>query len=154
MRFNIRKVALTVLLTALLSVFSPSASTQSPQKRRLKGKASKAAAPVRSSSPSPRDNASSHNLNVEVKKTPFGKVIILTNRDKRPVTIRKITINDEMEPAKGGEDLLHSTKSWVSLPVELRLGDTLRVPTRPYRREIIYVDLDTDKGALTFKISK
>jgi hypothetical protein len=88
-----------------------------------------------------------------VKSNPFGRLVILTNREKSPITIRKIIINDEWD-VKDNPNLLHSTKSWVSLPVEMKLGDTLRVPLTVYRRAIIYVDLETDKGALTFKVSR
>lgn len=79
--------------------------------------------------------------------------MVFTNREKVPVTIRKIMINEEYD-YDGNGNLLHSTRSWTTLPVELSLGDTLRVPIYPYKKAVIYIDIETDKGKLTYKVNK
>jgi hypothetical protein len=97
--------------------------------------------------------AATPDLSVTVAHNFFGSSLVLGNRDKRPLTVRKLVINEEWSPG-AGKDMLHSTRGWVALPVELQLGDTLRVGVGDYARAIIYIDLDTDRGAFTFKVGK
>jgi hypothetical protein len=144
---------LTLILAIVASIptFTLSADAFSIQRRKRKKAPSNITVPLKNS-PSTKPAISSYDIGVELKSTPFGKVIILTNREKEPITIRKIVVNDEWEVK--GSDLLHSTKSWTSLPVELKLGDQLRASTYSYKRAVVYVDLDTDKGKFTFKVNK
>lgn len=147
-------IIIAVALIAIPSTFIQGAAVQASQRRRQKGRVLKVPAPVKHTSPASKGDAVAYDLSVEVKKTPFGKVVILTNREKVSITIRNLIINDEWKLEKGNDNLLHSTKSWVSLPIELMLGDSLRIPISSYKREIIYIKLDTDKGVLTFKVYK
>jgi hypothetical protein len=144
---------LTLILAVVISVppFTMSADAISIQRRKRKKAPPKATAPLKESPPA-KTAVSSYDMGVEIKPTPFGKVIILTNREKSPITVRRIVVNDEWEVK--GSDLLHSTKSWTSLPVELRLGDQLRASLYTYDRAPIYIDLETDKGKFTFKVNK
>jgi hypothetical protein len=144
---------LALSVSSFLLIFTLSDSTQATQRRKQKRNSSKVVAPAKKTPHAIKESTPSHDIGIEVKSNPFGRLIILTNREKSPITIRKIIVNDEWD-VKDNPNLLHSTKSWVSLPVELKLGDTLRVPLTVYRRAIIYVDLETDKGALTFKVSR
>ena len=154
MRQKALRVTSIVLLIAVLFTFIQSDTVQASQRRRQKVRVPKATSSAKNSPPAIKDDAAIYDLGVDVKKTPFGKVVILTNREKAPIAIRKLTINDEWEVEKGNDNLLHSTKSWVSLPVELMLGDSVRVPISSYSREVIYIKLDTDKGTLRFKVNR
>lgn len=149
MRRNCKCVVLCLSIVTLIMTFTMDTTAQSVQRRKRKKTPAKTSATIKNSSAS-KEPVSSHDIGVEVQSTPFGKVVILTNREKSPITVRQIVINDEWEIKSS--TLLHSTKSWTSLPVELMLGDTLRVSVSPYKRDVIYVDLYTDKGKLTFKV--
>lgn len=144
-------VALYLIVASFVLTIASDADAQSSARRKRKKAAAKVSTPVKNS-PSVKPTTSSYDMGVEVKSTPFGKVIVLTNREKTTITIHKIVVNDEWEVK--GSDLLHSTKSWTSLPVELKLGDELRASLYSYDRAPIYIDLDTDKGKFTFKVNK
>ena len=151
MKRKYRWLTLILAIVASIPTFTISADALSIQKRKRKKAPSKVTAPL-NNSPSTKTAVSSYDIGVEIKPTPFGKAIIITNREKAPITIQKIVVNDEWEIT--GSDFLHSTKSWTSLPVELKLGDQLRASTYSYDRAVIYVDLATDKGKFTFKVNK
>ena len=151
MKRKCRWLTLILTIVATTSTFIMSADALSIQRRKRKKTPSNITVPLKNS-PSTKAAFSSYDIGVEVKSTPFGKVIILTNREKAPITIQKIVVNDEWEIK--GSNLLHSTKSWTSLPVELKLGDQLRASVYSYDRAVVYVDLDTDKGKFTFKVNK
>lgn len=150
MQRKYRWITLILAIVTSIQTFTMRTDALSMQKRKRKKTPSNITVPK--NSPSIKIAISSYDMGVEVKPTPFGKVIILTNREKDTITIRKIMINDEWEIK--GSNFLHSTKSWISLPVELKLGDELRAPVYPYERAVIYVDLETDKGKFTFKVNK
>lgn len=150
-----RKIQVLALL--LLTIFTPSSLlhnsyAQASKNRRIRRGTSKSTPPAKILSRS-NSNTSNHDIGVEVVATKLGGVIILTNREKESVTIRKIVVNDEHDYAGNG-NLLHSTRSWTTLPVDLSLGDTLRVPIYPYKKAIIYIDIQTDKGTFTYKVNK
>ncbi|MDT4953732.1 MAG: hypothetical protein QOJ02_1870 [Acidobacteriota bacterium] len=151
MKRKYRWLTLFLVLIASIPIFTISTDALSIQRRKRKKPPTKVTAPIKNSPPT-KNIVSSYDMSVEVKSTPFGKVVILTNREKDTITIRKVVINDEWEIK--GSNFLHSTKSWTSLPVELKLGDELRAGVYPYEREVIYVDLETDKGKMTFKVNK
>lgn len=151
MKLKYRWLTLSLALVTSIPIFTMNAGALSLQRRKRKKSPSKVTAPIKNSPPA-KTAISSYDIGVEVNSSFFGKVIILTNREKDTITIRKIVINDEWEIKSS--NMLHSTKSWTSLPVELKLGDELRVPVSPYEREVIYIDLETDKGKLTFKVKK
>jgi hypothetical protein len=151
MKRKYRWLSLTLAVVASISAFTVSADALSIQRRKRKKTSSKVTAPLKTSPPA-KAAVSSYDMGVEVKSTPLGKVIVLTNREKTLITINKIVVNDEWEVK--GSDLLHSTKSWTSLPVELKLGDQLRASLYTYDRAPIYIDLETDKGKFTFKVNK
>lgn len=151
MKRKCKWAALCLAIAALVPTFTTEATANSIQRRKGKRSPSRVTAPVKNS-PSTKEAISSHDIGVEIKSTPFGRVVVLTNREKSAITISKIVINDEWEIKSS--DLLHSTKSWTSLPVKLKLGDTLRAPVSPYKRAVIYINLDTDKGKFTFKVNK
>jgi hypothetical protein len=151
MKRKYKWITLFLALVTSIPTFTISATALSLQRRKRKKTPSNATVPLKNS-PSTKSAVSSYDIGVEVKSTPFGKVVILTNREKDTITIRKVVINDEWEIK--GSNFLHSTKSWTSLPVELKLGDEVRAGVYPYQREVIYVDLETDKGKLTFKVNK
>ena len=150
MKRNSQWVALYLISATFVLTIASGANAQSSARRKRKKVASKVITAVKNSPPA--SNAVSHDIGVVVKATPFGQVVMLTNREKSPITIRKIIINDEWE-IKDNPNLLHSTESWTSLPAELKLGDTLDVPVSQYRRAVIYVNLETNKGILTFKVN-
>jgi hypothetical protein len=151
MKVRYRWIAFVLFVLTVISTGSFYSTAQSTQRRKRKKVVSKVTIPLKNS-PSTKSAISSYDIGVEVKSTPFGKVIILTNREKALITIRRIVVNDEWEIK--GSNLLHSTKSWTSLPVELKLGDELRASIYSYDRAPIYIDLDTDKGKFTFKVNK
>lgn len=151
MKRKYRWLTLILAIVASIPTFTIRADTLSQQRRKRKKAPSKVTVPIKNS-PSIKSAISSYDIGVEVKSTPFGKVIILTNREKTSITINKIVVNEEWEIK--GSNLLHSTKSWTSLPVELKLGDVLRASLYAYDRAPIYIDLDTDKGKFTFKVNK
>ena len=53
------------------------------------------------------------------------RVLVIVNRDKRPVEIRKVTLNEEYEFAGSKIKMKHSEKGYVYLPVTLKLGESL-----------------------------
>lgn len=81
------------------------------------------------------------------------RVLVIVNRDKRPVEIRKVTLNEEYEFAGTKIKMKHSEKGYVYLPVTLKLGESLEnVFPDDYKKQVIYVDLETDSGVRQFKI--
>ena len=78
---------------------------------------------------------------------------MIVNRDKRPVEIRKVTFNEEYEFAGSKIKMKHSEKGYVYLPVTLRLGESLEnIFPDDYKKQVIYVDLETDSGVRQFKL--
>src|SRR5215213_5211289 len=118
MKSKYRWLTITLAVLASIPTFTTSADALSIQRRKRKKATSKVTVPLKDSS-SNKAAIPSYDMGVEVKSTPFGKVIVLTNREKSPITVSRILVNDEWEVK--GSDLLHSTKSWTSLPVELKL---------------------------------
>ena len=81
------------------------------------------------------------------------RVLVIVNRDKRPVEIRKVTLNEEYEFAGSKIKMEHSEKGYVYLPVTLKLGESLEnVFPDDYKKQVIYVDLETDSGVRQFKL--
>lgn len=152
-----RRLKVTVLLLsvmALLTATNLSASARTIQNRKKKRiPSSRVTTPKKAAPPASENVARNYDIGIEVVPTRFGRVLVITHREEVPITIRNITINNERS-YRDNENLLHSTHSWISLPAELKLGDTLRVPIHPYKKAVIYVGLDTNKGELTFKLGK
>lgn len=81
------------------------------------------------------------------------KVLVIVNRDKRPIEIRKVTLNEEYEFAGSKIKMKHSEKGYFYLPVTLKLGESLEnVFPDDYKKQVVYVDLETDSGVRQFKI--
>lgn len=81
------------------------------------------------------------------------RVLVIVNRDKRPVEIRKVTLNEEYEFAGSKIKMKHSENGYVYLPVTLKLGESLEnVFPDDYKKQVVYVDLETDSGVRQFKI--
>lgn len=81
------------------------------------------------------------------------RVLVIVNRDKRPVEIRKVTLNEDYEFAGSKIKMKHGEKGYVYLPVTLKLGESLEnVFPDDYKKQVIYVDLETDSGVRQFKI--
>ena len=81
------------------------------------------------------------------------RVLVIVNRDKRPLEIRKVTLNEEYEFAGSKIKMKHSEKGYVYLPVTLKLGESLEnVFPDDYKKQIVYVDLETDSGVRQFKL--
>lgn len=73
----------------------------------------------------------------------------ITNRDTRPVIIRKVIINGEYEAT---EDVLKSKSAVISLPVELTIGDHFGAIIGDYSKEVIFATIETSAGNYAFKI--
>lgn len=81
------------------------------------------------------------------------RVLVIVNRDKRPVEIRKVTLNEEYEFAGSRIKMKHSEKGYVYLPVTLKLGESLEnIFPDEYKKQVVYVDLETDSGVRQFKL--
>ena len=81
------------------------------------------------------------------------RVLVIVNRDKRPVEIRKVTLNEEYEFAGSKIMMKHGEKGYVYLPVTLKLGEYLENTFRDdYKKRVVYVDLETDSGMRQFKL--
>ena len=81
------------------------------------------------------------------------RVLVIVNRDKRQVEIRKVTLNEEYEFAGSKIKMKHSEKGYVYLPVTLKLGESLEnVFPDDYKKQVVYVDLVTDSGVRQFKL--
>lgn len=81
------------------------------------------------------------------------RVLVIVNRDKRPIEIRKVTLNEEYEFAGSKIKMKHSEKGYFYLPVTLKLGESLEnVFPDDYKKQVVYVDLETDSGVRQFKI--
>jgi len=81
------------------------------------------------------------------------RVLVIVNRDKRPIEIRKVTLNEEYEFAGSKIKMKHGEKGYVYLPVTLKLGESLEnVFPDDYKKRVVYVDLETDSGVRQFKI--
>jgi hypothetical protein len=145
---------LVSLATLASSLWLPN-RTATAQHRRRKSparKTSAAKAPTPVPTPVPYDVAvevvTGHIMFTDLT-TPMLKV---THRDRRPLTIRKVTVNDEWVVTSA---MRHSTHGVIHLPAEMRLGDTLEWAVYPpYKKEVVYVDLDTDAGVQHFKLGK
>jgi len=112
--------------------------------------------------PQQESKTAEYDLDVGIEKARLGilgvfptrfttLVLSITNRDKRSVTIHKVMVNEEYEMSGKGEWLLPS-KRGVSFPVVLGLGDKLSREIYPYKREVIYVDIETDSGVQKIKL--
>lgn len=150
-----KKPRLITLLLAIATILSTSlwiSDGAAAQHRRRNPQARKVSS---NKAPAPAPKPEPYDIDVEVVTghimftdltTPMLKV---THRDRRPIIIRKVTVNDEWVVTS---KMHHSTHDIVSLPVEMRLGDTLEWAVYPpYKKEVVYVDLDTDVGVLQFK---
>ncbi len=81
------------------------------------------------------------------------RVLVIVNRDKRPVEIRKVTLNEEYEFAGSKIKMKHSEKGYIFLPVTLILGESLEnIFPDDYKKQVIYVNLETDSGVRQFKL--
>jgi hypothetical protein len=112
--------------------------------------------------PRQESKAAEYDLDVGIEKAKLGilgviptkfttLVLSITNRDKRSVTIRKVMVNEEYE-ISGKEEWHHSSKPRVSFPVVLELGDRLSRDIYPYKKEVVYVDIETDAGVQKIKL--
>jgi hypothetical protein len=131
---------------------------------RIHRRASKSTAKTTTKTPPQQESKTAkYDLDVGIEKARLGilgvfptrfttLVLSITNRDKRYVTIHKVIVNEEYEMSGKGEWLLPS-KRGVSFPVLLGLGDRLSREIYPYKREIIYVDIETDSGVQRIKLA-
>lgn len=68
--------------------------------------------------------------------------VVITNRDRRPVTIKSVMANGERELYMAG----------ANLPKVLTIGDKLRVlPGDEYKKDFIFIEIETDLGVQTYK---
>ncbi len=67
--------------------------------------------------------------------------VLITNRDTRPVTIKRVVANGEEELYVGNKTVI------------LTIGEQIRVgPDTNYKKELIFVDVITDLGAQRYKV--
>ena len=113
--------------------------------------------------PQQESKTAEYDLDVGIEKARLGilgvfptrfttLVLSITNRDKRSVTIHKVMVNEEYEISGNGE-WHHSSKPQVSFPIVLKLGDKLSRDIYPYKKEVIYVDIETDSGVQRIKLA-
>lgn len=150
---------LALLLIVFASLFgSVVLPERASAQRRRRGTAAVKKPHVRKAADAPAPKLEPYDLSVEVVTgrilftdltTPM---LMVTNRDRRPVTIRKVKVNDDWDVQN---PVRHSTLGILKLPVELKLGDKIEWAVYPpYKKEVVYVELDTDVGVLTFKVGR
>lgn len=155
-------ISLLVLLSlAAFANFSVSGQQRKAKKPATKKTAQKTAQPVREANVS-RSTAqtSERDISVKIERRKnliftrlTSRVLVIVNRDKRPVEIRKVTLNEEYEFAGSKIMMKHNEKGYVYLPITLKLGESLENTFRDdYTKQVIYVDLETDSGVRQFKL--
>ena len=76
--------------------------------------------------------------------------VVITNRDKRPVTIKKIMANGELQLEIGLG--FNDNPDKAKFPKVLTIGDKITViPSTDYNKELIFIDILTDLGVQSYK---
>lgn len=157
---------LFISLLALLSLVAFADTSASGQQRKTKKTTTKKTAqkPAQSerknkvSQSTPQISERDISVKIERRKNLIftrltSRVLVIVNRDKRPVEIRKVTLNEEYEFAGSKIKMKHSEKGYVYLPVTLKLGESLEnIFPDDYKKQVVYVDLETDSGVRQFKL--
>lgn len=156
----VAKTALAAMLVWTIQI-----ETHAQQRKPRKTKAKTAAKTVQSKPEaktlrSNQADAADYDVSVKIEnrkssilKTVTSRVLIIVNRDKRPLTICKVILNEEYEFAGKEIKMKHSENGYVYLPIELKLGESLEnIFPDDYRKTVVYVDLETDAGVRQFKI--
>lgn len=161
---NYKKLFISLLVLLSLAVFA--GSSVSGQQRKTKKPATKKTA-QKTAQPEREANASrstpqtsERDISVKIERRQnliftrlTSRVLVIVNRDKRPVEIRKVTLNEEYEFAGSKIKMKHSEKGYVFLPITLKLGESLEnIFPDDYKKQVVYVDLDTDSGVRQFKL--
>jgi hypothetical protein len=135
---NYKKLFISLLVLLSLAVFA--GSSVSGQQRKTKKPATKKTA-QKTAQPEREANASrstpqtsERDISVKIERRQnliftrlTSRVLVIVNRDKRPVEIRKVTLNEEYEFAGSKIMMKHSEKGYVYLPVTLILGESLEI---------------------------
>lgn len=155
-------ISLLVLLSfAAIAGNSALAQQRKTKKPATKKIAQKTAQPEREAKlqqSTPQSSERSISVKIERRRNLLftrltSRVLVIVNRDKRPVEIRKVTLNEEYEFAGSKIKMKHSENGYVYLPVTLKLGESLEnVFPDYYKKQVVYVDLETDAGVQQFKI--
>lgn len=153
---------LFIPLLVLLSLAAFANSSVSGQQRKTKKSATKKTAQLEReanvSQSTPQTSERDISVKIERRKNLIftrltSRVLVIVNRDKRPVEIRKVTLNEEYEFAGSKIKMKHDEKGYVYLPVTLKLGEYLEnVFPDDYKKQVVYVDLETDSGVRQFKL--
>jgi hypothetical protein len=159
-----KKLFISLLVLLSLAAFADTSALGQQRKTKkpaTKKTAQKASQPGRESNVSqstPHTSERDISVKIERRKNLIftrltSRVLVIVNRDKRPVEIRKVTLNEEYEFAGSKIMMKHSEKGYVYLPVTLKLGESLENTFRDdYKKQVIYVDLETDSGVRQFKL--
>ena len=155
-----------ILLLALLSLAAFAETSALGQQRKTKKPATKKTAQktvqskreANASQSTPQISKRDISVKIERRKNLVftqltSRVLVIVNRDKSPVEIRKVTLNEEYEFAGSKIKMKHSEKGYVYLPITLKLGESLEnVFPDDYKKQVVYVDLETDSGVRQFKL--
>jgi hypothetical protein len=155
-----------ILLLALFSLVAFADTSVLGQQRKTKKSATKKSAQktVQSEREAklsrPTSQISERDISIKIERRQnllftrlTSRVLVIVNRDKRPIEIRKVTLNEEYEFAGSKIMMKHSENGYVYLPVTLKLGESLEnVFPDDYKKQVVYVDLETDSGVRQFKI--
>lgn len=155
-------ISLLVLLSfaafAETSVFGQQRKTKKPATKKNAQKTAQSEREAKVSQSTPQISERDISVKVERRKNLIftrltSRVLVIVNRDKRPVEIRKVTLNEEYEFAGSKIKMKHSEKGYVYLPITLKLGESLEnIFPDDFKKQVVYVDLETDSGVRQFKI--
>ncbi len=140
------------------SAFGQQRKTKKPTTKKIAQKPSQPKREVNLPPQTPQISERDISVKIERRKNLIftrltSRVLVIVNRDKRPVEVRKVTLNEEYEFAGSKIKMKHSEKGYVFLPVTLKLGESLEnIFPDDYKKQVIYVDLETDSGVRQFKL--
>lgn len=149
---------LSLVALADTSAFGQQRKPKKPATKKTAQKPPQAERKAKLSQQTPQTSERDISVKIERRKNLIftrltSRVLVIVNRDKRPVEIRKVTLNEEYEFAGSKIKMKHSEKGYVYLPVTLKLGESLEnVFPDDCKKQVIYVDLETDSGVRQFKI--
>lgn len=149
---------LSLVAFADTSAFGQQRKTKKPTTKKIAQKPSQPEREVNLPPQTPQISERDISVKIERRKNLIftrltSRVLVVVNRDKRSVEIRKVTLNEEYEFAGSKIKMKHSEKGYVYLPVTLKLGESLEnIFPEDYKKQVVYVDLETDSGVRQFKI--
>lgn len=159
-----KKISISLLALPLLVAFADvpafgqQRKTKKPTTKKISQKTAQSEQEKNSSQSTPQTSERDISVKIERRKNLIftrltSRVLVIVNRDKRPIEIRKVTLNEEYEFAGSKIKMKHNEKGYVYLPVTLKLGESLEnVFPDDYKKQVVYVDLETDSGVRQFKL--